>query len=121
MCHFQLAAQSAQREPIRELQHYIAEHPEADLSVRSMARSVAMSERNFARVFVHETSVAPGEYVERTRVEVARRLLEQTSLPLDDVAESAGFGSAETLRRTFHRQLGVAPSAYRARFCSTNS
>ena len=112
----QLTAQAAQRGPIRDLQQFILEHPAADLCVATMAQRTAMSERNFARVFVNETGVTPGEYVERVRVETARRLLEQTSLSLDDVAIAAGFGSTETLRRSFHRQLGVAPSDYRSRF-----
>jgi transcriptional regulator GlxA family with amidase domain len=112
----QLSAQTAQRGPIRELQQFILEQPAADLSVATMAHRTAMSERNFARVFVNETGVTPGEYVERVRVETARRLLEQTSLSLDDVSTAAGFGSSETLRRSFHRQLGVAPSDYRSRF-----
>ena len=112
----QLIAQAAQRGPIRDLQQFILEQPAADLCVAKMAQRSAMSERNFARVFVNETGVTPGEYVERVRVETARRLLEQTSLALDDVAIAAGFGSTETLRRSFHRQLGVAPSDYRSRF-----
>ncbi len=112
----QLSAQTAQRGPIRELQQFILEQPGADLSVATMAQRTAMSERNFARVFANETGVTPGEYVERVRVETARRLLEQSALSLDDVASAAGFGSTETLRRSFHRQLGVAPSDYRSRF-----
>lgn len=112
----QLQAQSAQREPVRELQRFIAEHPDADLTVAAMARRTAMSERNFARVFAQETGTTPADYVERVRVEVARRLLEQTSLRLDDVAAACGFGSQDTLRRSFQRRLNVAPSDYRARF-----
>jgi transcriptional regulator GlxA family with amidase domain len=112
----QLSAQAAQRGPIRDLQQLILEQPASDLSVAAMARLVAMSERNFARVFANETGVTPAEYVERVRVETARRLLEQTSLSLDDVAAASGFGSTETLRRSFHRQLAVSPSDYRSRF-----
>ena len=75
-----------------------------------------MSPRNFARVFTRETGVTPAAYVERSRVDIARRLLEETGLGLDSVAEASGFGSVETLRRAFHRTLGVAPSDYRDRF-----
>jgi transcriptional regulator GlxA family with amidase domain len=60
--------------------------------------------------------VTPATFVERVRVETARRLLEDTALPLDDVARAAGFQSNETFRRAFHRVLGVAPTDYRTRF-----
>ncbi len=116
----QLALQPSANEPIRELQRHIAEHPEADLCVAVLATRCEMSERNFARVFAREVGTTPADYVERCRVEVARRLLEQSTLAIDLVATAAGFGSAETLRRGFHRQLGVAPSDYRSRFRSVS-
>jgi transcriptional regulator GlxA family with amidase domain len=112
----QLRSQAAERAPIRELQTWIVEHPTHDLSVGTLAGHVAMSPRHFARVFTRETGVTPAVYVEATRVELARRLLEETGLGLDAVADAAGFGSVETLRRAFHRTLGVAPSDYRSRF-----
>jgi transcriptional regulator GlxA family with amidase domain len=112
----QLRAQSAERAPIRDLQTWIVEHPADDLSVTALAERVAMSPRHFARVFSRETGVTPAVYAERARVDMARRLLEETGLGLDAVAEGAGFGSVETLRRAFHRSLGVAPSDYRSRF-----
>lgn len=112
----QLRAQAAEREPLRELQAWIVENPCADLSVPALAARVAMSPRHFARVFTRETGTTPATYVEATRVELARRLLEETSLGLEAVADGAGFGSVETLRRAFHRTLGVAPSDYRTRF-----
>lgn len=112
----QLRAQAAERAPLRDLQTWIVEHPTADLSIATLADRVHMSPRHFARVFRRETGVTPAVYVERARVDLARRLLEETALALDDVADAAGFGSIETLRRAFHRTLGVAPSDYRARF-----
>lgn len=112
----QLQAQSAERAPLRDLQTWIVNHPAGELSVTALADRVAMSPRHFTRVFTRETGVTPAVYVERTRVDVARRLLEETGLGLDAVADAVGFGSIETLRRAFHRTLGVAPSDYRARF-----
>lgn len=112
----QLRAQSAEREPLRELQTWIVDHPTDDLSVSTLAARVNMSPRHFARVFTRETGTTPAAYVEAVRVDLARRLLEDTGLGLDAVAEGCGFGSVETLRRAFHRTLGVAPSDYRARF-----
>jgi transcriptional regulator GlxA family with amidase domain len=115
----QLQAQSAERGPLRDLQTWIVDHPASELSVTALADRVAMSPRHFTRVFTRETGVTPAVYVERTRVDVARRLLEETGLGLDAVADAVGFGSVETLRRAFHRTLGVAPSDYRARFRPT--
>ena len=112
----QLRSQSAERAPLRDLQTWIVEHPADDLSVSRLATRVAMSPRHFARVFTRETGVTPAVYVERSRVDTARRLLEETGVGLDAVSDAAGFGSVETLRRAFHRTLGVAPSDYRARF-----
>ncbi|HJQ85461.1 MAG TPA: GlxA family transcriptional regulator [Candidatus Binatia bacterium] len=112
----QLAAQAAEREPIRDLQAWIAEHPDADCAVAALARRVAMSPRNFARVFTREVGVTPAHFVEATRVEAARRRLEESTDGVDTVAVRSGFGTAESMRRAFLRTLGVPPSAYRGRF-----
>ena len=105
----QLEAQLADRAPLRELQGWIAGHPTADLSVESLAKRVAMSPRHFARVFAQELGVTPARYIERVRVEVARRRLEESALGVDAVASESGFGSAETMRRAFLRNLSVSP------------
>jgi transcriptional regulator GlxA family with amidase domain len=112
----QLGAQVAARQPLRELQHWIVEHPDADLSVDRLAARVAMSPRHFARVFRDEVGATPAVYVEGVRVEVARRLLETTDYAVDEVARTAGFGTAETIRRAFARRVGTSPSEYRDRF-----
>jgi transcriptional regulator GlxA family with amidase domain len=112
----QLGAQMSERDPIRALQEFIVEHPEADLSVEQLAAHVAMSPRHFARVFRDEVGVTPAVYVETARVEVAQRLLETTALAVEEVARAAGFGTVETLRRAFARRVGASPRAYRDRF-----
>ncbi|HTD49868.1 MAG TPA: GlxA family transcriptional regulator [Acidimicrobiia bacterium] len=112
----QLGAQLAARQPIRELQHWIVEHPNADLGVDRLAAHVAMSARHFARVFRDEVGCTPAAYVERVRVEVARRLLETTDDAVDEIGDAAGFGTPETLRRAFARRVGTSPSEYRDRF-----
>ncbi|HYC00890.1 MAG TPA: DJ-1/PfpI family protein [Candidatus Limnocylindrales bacterium] len=117
----QLASQFAEREPIRDLQAWIIEHPEADLSVEALARRVAMSPRNFARVFTREVGATPARFVERVRVEAARRRLEQAGGGVEEVAAGCGFGTAETMRRAFLRNVQVSPSAYRARFRTEKS
>jgi transcriptional regulator GlxA family with amidase domain len=111
-----LMAQATEHEPIRELQAWINEHLAADLSVVTLARRAAMSPRNFARVFTREVGVTPARFVERARVEAARRRLEESPLGVDAVASECGFGSAEIMRRTFLRTLRVNPADYRHRF-----
>ena len=111
-----LQAQAAERDGIREAQHLVTEHPEGDCSVAALARVALMSERNFARCFTAEVGVTPARYVERVRVETARRLLEDTDDGVEAIAAAAGFGTAETMRRTFLRLLRTNPTEYRRRF-----
>jgi transcriptional regulator GlxA family with amidase domain len=111
-----LMAQATDHQPIRDLQMWISEHPAADLSVVALARRAAMSPRNFARVFTREVGVTPARFVERARVEAARRRLEESPRGIDAVASECGFGSAEIMRRTFLRILRVKPADYRHRF-----
>jgi transcriptional regulator GlxA family with amidase domain len=114
----QLAVQAADREPLRALQAWIADHLAEDLAIPALARRAAMSERNFARVFAREVGTTPARFVERARIEAARRRLEESSDGLDEIAGQCGFASAEILRRAFLRVVRVAPSAYRLRFRS---
>jgi transcriptional regulator GlxA family with amidase domain len=114
----QLAGQLAQRDPLRDAQQIIAERPDADLSVAALARHVGMSERNFARCFRDEVGMTPARYVEQARIETARRLLEETDDGVEAVARAAGFGTAETMRRTFVRVLHINPNDYRKRFAA---
>ncbi len=117
----QLAAQSADREPIRELQAWIADNLGADLAVAKLARRAAMSARNFARVFARETGLTPADFVEQTRVEAARRRLEESSDGIEAIVAACGLGTRESMRRAFMRRLGIAPSTYRARFRSSDA
>jgi transcriptional regulator GlxA family with amidase domain len=112
----QLALQTTDHEPLRDLPVWIADHPAVDLSVAALAARVAMSPRNFARVFTRELGITPARFVERVRVEAARRRLEESTGGVDAIADQCGFGSAESMRRAFVRTLRVAPSAYRSRF-----
>jgi transcriptional regulator GlxA family with amidase domain len=111
-----LAAPEAERASVRELQAWLADHLEEDLSVPALAERCFMSPRNFARVFAREIRLTPAAYVEKLRVERARMLLESTDLPIEEVAARCGYGTVETLRRAFARRLHVSPSEYRGRF-----
>lgn len=111
-----LASQQPGREPLREVQRSVVEHVAGDHSVEAMAERAHMSPRHFARAFRAEAGVTPARYVERVRLEAARRLLEDSAEPIAAVAGTCGFGTAETMRRVFLRTLEVGPAEYRRRF-----
>jgi transcriptional regulator GlxA family with amidase domain len=98
------------------LLRWIPEHAAEDLDVAALAAKANMSERNFARNFLRETGETPARYLERTRVDAARRLLTGSNLAVSVVASRTGFGSEERMRRAFQRQLKTSPGAFRARF-----
>ncbi len=112
----QLANQLAQRPPLREVQQWIAEHPDADLSVEALARRASLSPRQFARAFAAEVRMTPGRYVDRVRLEAARRRLEDTPDSIERTARACGYRTVEAMRQAFHRALGVGPAEYRRRF-----
>ena len=112
----QLSTAPAQREPLRDLQAWIVDHPAEDLSVARLAERVHMSARHFSRVFRDEVGQTPADYVEHIRVEAARRHLESTVDTIDAVARRCGFGTTETMQRAFRRVVGVTPSDYRRHF-----
>ncbi|GLW58311.1 GlxA family transcriptional regulator [Kitasatospora phosalacinea] len=111
----QLSAQFAERDAVREVQRWIVEHPEEDLSVESLARRASLSPRQFARVFASDVGTTPGRYVARARLEAARRRLEDSRDGIEQVARSCGYGSTEAMRRAFARTLATTPADYRRR------
>jgi len=115
----QLSAQAAERRALQELTGWMVEHPGADLSIPRLAKRCGMSARHFARLFRQQLGITPARYVERVRAEHARRLLESSEQSIEQVAERAGFASAEALRRVLRRTLGISPGAYRKRARAT--
>jgi transcriptional regulator GlxA family with amidase domain len=112
----QLSAQVAGRASLRDVQQWIAEHPAGDLSVEALAQQASLSPRHFARAFAAEVGLPPGRYVERTRLEAARRHLEDTAEGIEQTARACGYRTAEAMRRAFIEALGVGPAEYRRRF-----
>jgi transcriptional regulator GlxA family with amidase domain len=111
-----VSARTPKREPLRELQGWIEEHLDADLSVEALAGHVNASVRHFSRTFTIEVGMTPARYVEHARTAAAKRLLESTDDPLDRIAARVGLGTPETLYRVFRRQLKISPGEYRRRF-----
>ncbi len=111
----QLAAQAADHQPIRELVAWISEHLGADLSVPALARRAGMSDRNFSRVFTQQVGTTPARFVARLRTEAAKAKLAATPEKLEAIAQSAGFGDSETLRRHLREDLRVSLASPRSR------
>jgi transcriptional regulator GlxA family with amidase domain len=111
-----LVSEPANHPDLRNLQAWIMTHLEEDLRVEALAERVAMSPRNFARLFLTETGMTPAKFVEMARIDSARHYLGSTELPIETVAEKAGFKDPERMRRAFIRQIGVNPQNYRDRF-----
>ncbi|MBB4933786.1 transcriptional regulator GlxA family with amidase domain [Lipingzhangella halophila] len=97
------------------------EHLDHPLTLRDLAERASMSVRTFTRRFRAEVGVTPLHWLTQRRIERARQLLEETDLPVDEVAASAGFGTGASLRQHLHAAIGVAPSAYRATFRGPSS
>jgi transcriptional regulator GlxA family with amidase domain len=111
----QMAVRRPVREPIREVLAFITEHPDADLSIPALARRCAKSVRSFSRTFRQETGTTPAAFVQASRVEAARRLIETSDATFEDIARACGFGTVETMHRAFRRTLETTPGQFRPR------
>lgn len=102
--------------PLASILGWIVENPCEDLRTEKLAERANMSLRNFFRAFEAATGTSPADWVEMARTEVAKRLLEESSDKVEQVAFKAGFSSYEQLRKAFARRVRVSPTEYRARF-----
>jgi transcriptional regulator GlxA family with amidase domain len=100
----------------QKLRNWVLEHLDETLDVRRIADYLNMSTRNFTRVFHKQTGMPPAKFVEKVRVEQARKFLEDTDNSLENIAELCGLGSLSSMRRTFLRLLMTTPSDYRRAF-----
>ncbi len=110
-----LALQTAE-DKFGALHDWINGHLASDLSLSVLADKAGMSERSFSRHYAEATGQTPARAIGRLRVEAARRLLSESRTPVKRIAQRCGFGSEETMRRSFLRLLAVTPQDYRSRF-----
>lgn len=96
-----------------QLQNWMRGNLGAPLNIEHLAEKVAMSTRNFSRLFRQETGLTPSKMVEQMRLDAARALLEHSNDPIDAIAVLAGFGDPERMRRAFRRNEGIPPSVVR--------
>ncbi|HEX6521943.1 MAG TPA: DJ-1/PfpI family protein [Streptosporangiaceae bacterium] len=118
---FSVRSQAAhtRHEMLRQVLDAVVEDPAGKHTLSAMARRAGVSARHMTRLFDHEVGTSPARYVEQVRMEAARAMLETGDDTLAVVARRTGFGSPESLRRAFMRNLDVTPSAYRTRFRTT--
>ena len=111
-----LTAQIADKGPIQSIAEHILTNLRSDHSVETLAGRANMSTRNFSRVFLRDIGVTPAEFVESARLDAARRMLQDSAMPLQRVADRCGFADVHSMRRVFRRSLGVGPTDYRSTF-----
>ena len=111
-----LSLQLTDRKPLRELESWVLDNLNKALTVPVLAQRVAMSPRNFARVFTNEMKITPAKFVERLRVEAARRRLEESQNSMETIAAECGFGNVNSMRNVFQRALKTPPGQYRRHF-----
>jgi transcriptional regulator GlxA family with amidase domain len=105
--------------PLRHVLDDIVHDPAADHSLEALSERAGFSVRHLTRVFQRELGITPGRYVESVRVEAAKARLQRSDEPLATIARASGFGSDDTMRRAFWRELSATPAAYRDRFRTT--
>jgi len=103
---------------LKDVSAFVLAHLAEALPVQRLARGVGMSQRSLSRWCREHLDQSPAELVRRLRLDEARRLLEQTTLPLKEITARTGMGDASTLWRVFTQHLGVTPAAYRERFAA---
>jgi transcriptional regulator GlxA family with amidase domain len=118
---FSSALQRQEKEPppLRDISTFVLEHVDQALPVNRLAAGIGMSPRTLSRWCRAHFDESPAQLVRRLRIDEARRLLEETPLPLKDITARTGFGDASTMWRAFTQRLGITPAAYRQRFAAT--
>jgi transcriptional regulator GlxA family with amidase domain len=111
-----LVGQMSESSLIQKAQQFVLANLSTPLHIDQLAHKIGMSPRNFARVFRREIGMTPGDFILAARTDAARRLLEDTTWPLQRIASNCGFSDSHAMRRAFTKTIGVSPHDYRARF-----
>lgn len=111
-----LSHQAVTSKPLRELQVWMVENLREDLTVEKLADRLGMSARHFTRVCLKEARMNPGQFVDRMRVEAAQQMIDSSNMGLKEIADACGFQTADAMRRTFLRVLGITANEYLHRF-----
>ncbi|MFC8981225.1 GlxA family transcriptional regulator [Streptomyces sp. NPDC057411] len=106
---------------VRRAMDGITADPALPHGVHALAAGLGVSARHLGRLFRQETGMTLGRYADAVRVETARVLLSSGTASVEEVAQRAGFGSSETMRRVFQQSFGISPTVYRARFRTTSA
>lgn len=115
-----LHQQQSGKRQIDAIQTWIKSNLKGNLKIAVLADKAAMSPRNFARVFLAQTGISPGRYIEQLRLESSKRYLEETDLSIEQIAALCGFGNSDTMRKLYTRALHITPFNYRKNHFDTN-
>jgi transcriptional regulator GlxA family with amidase domain len=111
-----LSHQAVTSQPLRELQVWMMEHLREPLTVEILAERMSMSPRHFTRICMRETKASPGQFVDRLRVETAQQMIDSSTMGLKEIADACGFRTADAMRRTFLRVIGITAAEYSSCF-----
>lgn len=111
-----LTSQMTQTSEMRAVQEWVLNNIDQKISVSLMASQASMSLRNFTRIFHKEVGVCPSEFLEKARVDKARRMLSESDLPMKSVAFKCGFATTDQMRNVFKKYLSITPRQYQERF-----
>ena len=114
----ELAAQSADKPKLRELAERVTADPRTDWRTDALASEIGVSQRSLSRLFRVGLNISPGDFVERVRIDLARRRLLETEENVETIAIACGFGSLRRMDRAFARTIAVTPAQFRSRFRS---
>ncbi|MER7379935.1 GlxA family transcriptional regulator [Streptomyces lanatus] len=115
-----LDAQRPRTPALRSVVDLISAQPALDHSASTLANRVGVSARHLSRLFATELDTTPAKYVEQVRLDHAKTLLDR-GCNVSETARSAGFGSVESMRRSFVARMGTLPSHYRSRYATTQT
>ena len=117
----ELAAQSAGNTKLQRLAERVTTHPRADWRTDVLAAEIGVSLRSLSRLFRAELNISPADFVERVRIDLARRKLLETDEPVETIAVACGFGCLRRMDRAFARMLAASPTEFRSQFKSNGA